>query len=110
MGIHVRTVKWDRPITPAESGHVADVSLNRGRHGVIARFARRTSSGRSFDVVIVRWDAQSWHEWVPPYKRMQAGKAYDSTELQRMYDEGPEVTLAPFEAATHPELLEVVSH
>jgi hypothetical protein len=104
--MQVRTLRWDRPITPAESGHTTEVSLNRGRHGVIVRFARRTSSGYTFDVAIVRWDAQTWHEWVPPFKRMKPGKTYDSAEIQRMYDEGPEVALPAFEAATHPELLE----
>jgi len=106
VGMHVRVVRWDRPITPEESGHPKEVSLNRGRHGVIVRFARRTSSGYTFDVAIVRWDAQTWHEWVPPFQRMKNGKVYDSQEIQRMYDEGPEVALGSFEAATHPELLE----
>jgi hypothetical protein len=106
VGMHVRVVRWDRPLRPDETGHAKEVSLNRGRHGTIVRFARRTSSGYTFDVAIVRWDAQTWHEWVPPFERMKIGKVYDSQELQRMYDEGPEVALEPFEAATHPELLE----
>jgi hypothetical protein len=105
VGMHVRTTRWDRPLRPHETGHPRDVSLGRGCHGVVTGFARRTSSGLTFDVVIVRWDAQTWHEWVPPFQRMTPGRAYDSSEIARMYDEGPEVSLPAFEAATHPELL-----
>lgn len=104
--MHVHVIKWDRPISPDESGHDREVSLNRGQHGVVTGFLRRKLAGVTFVVAVVAWDAQTWHEWIPPYKRMKEGHAYDSAEINRMYDEGVEVKLGRFEATTHPELLE----
>ena len=105
IGMRVRSTKWDRGLDPTETGHPREIGLNKGHTGRILRFMNRTSSGFTFPVVLVAWDAQKWHEWVPPYKRMQPGKAYSSEEINRMYDEGTEVSLPSFEAATHPEIL-----
>ena len=96
------TRRVNRGLDPDETKQEHKLDLAEGRAGTIVGFARRVFSQQQLDleVVLVKWDAQTWTEKLPPpYERMQQGKAYNSAELNAMNAEvGPEIKAPSFVA------------
>ena len=95
-----RTV--NRGLDPDETKQPHRLDLTTGHAGTIVGFARRVFPQQQLDleVVLVKWDAQTWTEKLPPpFERMKEGKAYTSDEINAMNAEvGPEVKVPSFVA------------
>ena len=95
-----RTV--NRGLDPDETKQQHRLDLTTGRTGTIVGFARRVFPQQQLDleVVLVKWDAQTWTEKLPPpFERMKEGKSYSSEEINAMNAEvGPEIKVPSFVA------------
>jgi hypothetical protein len=98
-----------REFLEKETGQPKAIVLGPAQSGVIVGFAHRTFHRSAFEtnVALVRWDAQTWYEALPPpYQRMKIGVVYSGEDINRMAAEvGAAAHLGEFVAGAYFEEL-----
>ncbi len=99
----VRVTQFAGTVKPIESGHPKDLDLGPGRLGTFLggqRLENYKGYGVTVELAIVRWDAQTWTQYVSMDGIVERGKSYTAQELEVLYAQaseiGPAVQLPSF--------------
>jgi hypothetical protein len=107
-GDRVHLVSQAGVVSPRLSGHPHTLAMGPGQVGTVLGGEHLTTYDMPRDVVVVRWDAQTWYEWTPPYERLARGIVGDRAEPAGLDEYGAVVELSAFESSVHPSYLEVI--